>query len=106
MRKWSFLAATVVLLVAASPAGGPTDPGDTVVIAAGTYDVTAAEIDVATQITVVGSVFGERPVITGSDPNTTTFKVSPGASGSTISFLDIRATGFGGRAFSADVAVT
>jgi hypothetical protein len=53
-------------------AAGPTQPGDTVVVQSGTYDVSAAEVLVQEQLHVVGSSDGPRPVFTGSNPNSPT----------------------------------
>jgi hypothetical protein len=87
-------------------AAGPTQPGDTVMVQSGTYDVSAAEVLVQEQVHVVGSSDGPRPVFTGSDPNSPTFKLIAPAGGSTLTNLDIRADGNGSTALWADVAIT
>ena len=87
-------------------AGGPTDAGDTVEVAPGTYNVSPAEVNLTKSITVVGYAFGQRPVFIGTDSGATTFRLSAGASGSTIAYLDIRATASNGPAFISDVQVT
>jgi hypothetical protein len=87
-------------------AGGPTQAGDTVVVLAGTYDVTAAPIAVAKSITVTGVALGDRPIITGDIDNAATFVLSSQAAGATVSNLDIRATGSYGGALFAHAKVT
>lgn len=87
-------------------AGGPTDDGDTVEVAPGTYNVAPAEVNLTKSITVVGYAFGQRPLFIGTDNTATTFKVSAGASGSTLAYLDIRASGMGAPALVSDVAIT
>ena len=87
-------------------AAGPTQPGDTVIVASGTYNVNAAEVLVKEQVHVVGSSGGPRPVFTGSDTNSPTFKLIAPAGGSTLTNIDIRATGNGSAALWADVAIT
>ena len=87
-------------------AAGPTQPGDTVMVASGTYDVSAAEVLVKEQVHVVGSSVGPRPVFTASDPSSPTFKLIAPAGGSTLTNLDIRANGNGSTALWADVGIT
>jgi hypothetical protein len=87
-------------------AAGPTQPGDTVMVASGTYNVNAAEVLVKEQVHVVGSSGGPRPVFTGSDPNSPTFKLIAPAGGSTLTNLDIRADGNSSAALWTDVAIT
>src|SRR5688572_525897 len=87
-------------------AAGPTQPGDTVMVASGTYNVSAAEVLVKERMHVVGSSAGPRPVFTGSDPNSPTFKLIAPAGGSTLTNVDIRADGNGSAALWADVAIT
>jgi hypothetical protein len=58
------------------------------------------------QVHVVGSSAGPRPVFTGSDTNSPTFKLIAPAGGSTLTNLDIRADGNGSTALWADVGIT
>lgn len=98
--------ATACTYARALNAGGPTDNGDTVEVAPGTYNVSPAEVNLTKSITVVGNAAGQRPVFIGTDNSATTFRVAAGASGSTIAYLDIRASGSSSPAFIADVSVT
>jgi hypothetical protein len=75
-------------------------------VESGTYDVSAAEVLVKEQVHVVGSSAGPRPVFTGSDTNSPTFKLIAPAGGSTLTNLEIRADGNGSAALWADVAIT
>ena len=87
-------------------AAGPTQPGDTVMVASGTYNVSPAEVLVKELVHVVGASGGPRPVFTGGDSNSPTFKLIAPAGGSTLTNLDIRASGNSSAALWTDVGIT
>jgi hypothetical protein len=70
-----------------------SNAGDTVLVMPGTYDVSAAPVDLTHRLTIVGDPDQPRPVFTTSDPNQTTMTVENSAGGTVLKHLDIRATG-------------
>jgi hypothetical protein len=85
--------------------GGQAAAGDTVRVAAGTYNVNAAEVVINRQLTVVGDDNGgPQPVFTGSDTNARTIQLAAGSAGTRLENLDVRSTGSSSIAVQADVA--
>ncbi len=87
-------------------AGGPTVNGDTVMVAPGSYNVNAAEISLTKRVDVIGSNAGPKPVFLGSDSNVKTFQLVAGSAGTTLTNIDVRASGSNSTALWSDVQMT
>lgn len=73
-----------------SQAVGGSSAGDRIEVMPGTYD---ESVDVTKKLSISGPASGPRPVIESAGDSSTTVAIEAGGAGTTVSDLDLRATG-------------
>jgi hypothetical protein len=86
--------------------GAGSVAGDTVIIAPGTYDVTAAPIVVARQLAIQGTAGGARPLIKTTTDGGTAFTLDTASTGSSLTHVAIQTTGNNGVPLNVKAADT